>query len=166
MSLTSRRTVMARKRYKPEEIVAKLRQVDVLVSQGQGMTEAIRQIGVSIRSDNGPEFVAEAVQAWITAVGAKTAYIERGSPWENGYVESFNARLRDELLNGEIFYTLREAQIVIESWRRHYNTIRPHASLGYKPPAPEVFLPAFAAWPAALPRPAPPATLAQRPTLN
>src|SRR6266511_6471713 len=67
---------------------------------------------------------------WIAAVGAKTAYIERGSPWENGYIESFNARLRDELLNGEIFYTLREAQIVIESWRRHYNTIRPHASIG------------------------------------
>src|SRR6266540_3908283 len=89
-----------------------------------------------------------------------------GSPWENGYIESFNARLRDELLNGEIFYTLREAQIVIESWRRHYNTIRPHASIGYKPPAPEVFVPAFAAWPAALRRPAPPATLAQRPTLN
>src|SRR6266516_1656224 len=110
--------------------------------------------------------VAKAVQEWIAAVGAKTAYIERGSPWENGYIESFNARLRDELLNGEIFYTLREAQIVIESWRRHYNTIRPHVSLGYKPPAPEVFLPAFAAWPAALPRPAPPATLAQRPTLN
>jgi hypothetical protein len=95
-----------------------------------------------------------------------TAYIERGSPWENGYIESFNARLRDELLNGEIFYTLREAQIVIESWRRHYNMIRPHASIGYKPPAPEVFVPAFAAWPAALRRPAPPATLAQRPTLN
>src|SRR5262249_42198908 len=86
-----------------------------------------------IRSDNGPEFVAKAVQEWIAAVGAKTAYIERGSPWENGYIESFNARLRDELLNGEIFYTLREAQIVIESWRRHYNTIRPHASIGYKP---------------------------------
>ena len=84
------------------------------------------------------------MQDWIAAVGAKTAYIERGSPWENGYIESFNARLRDELLNGEIFYTLREAQIVIESWRRHYNTIRPHASLGYKPPAPEVFMPAFA----------------------
>src|SRR5262249_45646706 len=97
---------------------------------------------------------------------AKTAYIERGSPWENGYIESFNARLRAELLNGEIFYTWREAQIVIESWRRHYNTIRPHASLGYKPPAPEVFMPAFAAWPAALRRPAPPATLAQPPTLN
>src|SRR6516164_5728221 len=300
MSLTSRRTAMARKRYKPEEIVAKLRQVDVLVSQGQNMVDAIRQIGVSevtyyrwrqefgglkteqvkrlkdlelensrlrkaveriwqreglkvphkqpkrgrlwlvdgscirlrpeqrnhvwsydfvedrthdgrkyrmlnvldeftheclairvarklkaidvidvlsdlfilrgipahIRSDNGPEFVAKAVQDWIAVLGAKTAYIERGSPWENGYIESFNARLRDELLNGEIFYTLREAQIVIESWRRHYNTIRPHASIGYKPPAPEVFVPAFGAWPAALRRPAPPAKLAQRPTLN
>src|SRR5262245_49385351 len=112
------------------------------------------------------EFVAEAVQKWIAAVGTKTAYIERGGPWENGYIESFNARLRDELLNGEIFYGLREAQIVIESWRRHYNTIRPHASLGFKPPAPEVFVPAFAAWPAALLKPAPPATLAKRPTLN
>ena len=126
----------------------------------------LRGVPGHIRSDNGPEFVAEAVQAWITAVGAKTAYITPGSPWENGYVESFNARLRDELLDGEIFYTLREAQIVIESWRRHYNTIRPHESLGYKPPAPEVFVPAFAAWPAALRRPAPPATLAQRPILN
>jgi len=94
----------------------------------------------------GPEFVAKAVQRWIAAVGAKTAYIERGSPWENGYVESFNARLRDELLDGEIFYSLQEAKVVIESWRRHYNTVRPHASLGYRPPAPEVFVPAFAAW--------------------
>jgi putative transposase len=126
----------------------------------------LRGIPAHIRSDNGPEFVAKALQEWIAVVGAKTAYIERGSPWENGYIESFNARLRDELLNGEIFYTLREAQIVIESWRRHYNTIRPHASIGYKPPAPEVFVPAFAAWPAALRRPAPPATLAQPPTLN
>src|SRR4051812_9728100 len=113
-----------------------------------------------------PEFVAKAVQEWITAVGAKTAYITLGSPWENGYVESFNARLRDELLDGEIFYTLREAQIVIESWRRHFNTIRPHASLGYKPPAPEVFVPAFAAWPAALRQPASLATLAPRLVLN
>ena len=80
----------------------------------------LRGVPGHIRSDNGPEFVAKAVQAWITGVGAKTAYITPGSPWENGYVESFNARLRDELLNGEIFYTLREAQIVIESWRRHY----------------------------------------------
>jgi putative transposase len=77
-------------------------------------------------------------------------------------VTRFNARLRDELLNGEIFYSLREAQIVIESWRHHYNTIRPHASLGFKPPAPEVFVPAFAAWPAAPRRTAPPATLAKR----
>jgi putative transposase len=128
----------------------------------------LRGVPGHIRSDNGPEFVAKAVQTWITAVGAKTAYIAPGSPWENGYVESFNARLRDELLDGEIFYSLREAQIVIESWRRHYNSVRPHASLGYRPPAPEVFVPAFAAWPAAPSRPAPPArlSLAPRPTLN
>ena len=90
-----------------------------------------------IRSDNGPEFIAQAVRDWITAVGAKTAYIEPGSPWENGYCESFNARFRDELLNGEIFYSLREAQIIIEEWRKHYNTKRPHNALGYRPPAPE-----------------------------
>ena len=82
-----------------------------------------------------PEFIAKAVQDWITAVGAKTAYIEPGSPWENGYCESFNSKLRDELLNGEIFYSLKEARIVIESWRRHYNEVRPHSSLGYRPPA-------------------------------
>ena len=108
------------------------------------------------------------MQEWIGAVGAKTAYITPGSPWENGFIESFNARLRDELLDGEIFYTLREAQIIIESWRRHYNTVRPHASIGYRAPAPEVFVPALAAWPAAQPRPAPPAMLplVPRPTLN
>ena len=128
----------------------------------------LRGIPGHIRSDNGPEFIAKAVQDWIAAVGARTAYIERGSPWENGFIESFNARLRDELLDGEVFYTLREAQIVIESWRRHYNTVRPHASIGYRAPAPEVFIPALAASPAALPRPAPPAMrpLAPRPTLN
>ena len=128
----------------------------------------LRGVPGHIRSDNGPEFVAKAVQDWIAAVGANTAYIERGSPWENGFIESFNARLRDELLNGEIFYTLREAQIVIESWRRHSNTVRPHASIGYQAPAQEVFVPAIAAWPAAQPRPAPPAmlTLAPRPALN
>ena len=76
-----------------------------------------------IRSDNGPEFIAEKVRTWIAAVGAKTAFIEPGSPWENGYVESFNARFRDELLNSEIFFSLREAQILIEQWRRHYNTV-------------------------------------------
>ena len=121
-----------------------------------------------IRSDNGPEFVAKSVQAWIAALGSRTAYIAPGSPWENGYVKSFNARLRDELLDGELFYSLKEAQVIIETWRRHYNTVRPHGSLGYRLPAPEVFVPAFAAWPAAPPRPAPPAMLpvAPRPTLN
>jgi len=89
-----------------------------------------------IRSDNGPEFIAEKVQDWIAAVGARTAYIEPGSPWENGYCESFNARFRDELLNGEILYTLREAKVVIEEWRRHYNTVRPHSALRWQPPAP------------------------------
>ena len=123
----------------------------------------LRGVPGHIRSDNRPEFVAKAVREWITAVGAKTAYIEPGSPWENGYCESFNSKLRDELLKGEIFYTLEEARIVIETWRRHYNTIRPHSSLGYKPPAPEAVL-----WPAAQPQPAPPATpaVAPRPIMH
>ncbi|MGF0540044.1 IS3 family transposase [Agrobacterium sp. ES01] len=102
----------------------------------------LRGIPTHIRSDNGPEFIAKALREWIAAVGAMTAYIMPGSPWENGYCESFNSKLRDELLNGEIFYTLKEAKIVIENWRRHYNTVRPHSSLGYKPPAPEA-----AIWP-------------------
>ena len=101
----------------------------------------LRGVPAYIRSDNGPEFIAEAVRDWIKAVGAKTAYIEPGSPWENGYCESFNGRMRDELLNGEIFYSLREAQIIIESWRTHYNTKRPHSALGYRPPAPEAIIP-------------------------
>ncbi len=91
---------------------------------------------------------------WIAAVGARTAYIEPGSPWENGYCESFNGKLRDELLNGEIFYTLKEAKIVIEGWRQHYNKVRPHSSLGYRPPAPEAIV-----WPALKP-------VAQMPALN
>lgn len=94
-----------------------------------------------VRSDNGPEMVAEELRNWLNNMGAKTAYITPGSPWENGYCESFNGRMRDELLNGEIFYTLKEAQVVIEHWRRHYNTRRPHSALGYQPPAPEVMLP-------------------------
>lgn len=94
-----------------------------------------------IRSDNGPEFIAKNVRSWLGRIGIKTLYIEPGSPWENGYCESFNAKLRDELLNGEIFTTLREAQVLIERWRRHYNGVRPHSSLGYKPPAPEAILP-------------------------
>ena len=98
----------------------------------------LRGVPDHIRSDNGPEFIAKAVREWIAAVGAKTACIEPGSLWENGYCESFNSKLRDELLNGEIFYSLAEAKIIIESWRRHYNTKRPHSSLGYRPPDPEV----------------------------
>lgn len=89
-----------------------------------------------IRSDNGAEFTSKAIQAWLPKLGVKTLYITPGSPWENGYNESFNGRLRDEFLNGEVFYTLKEAQVLIEGWRHHYNHIRPHSSLGYKPPAP------------------------------
>jgi putative transposase len=105
-----------------------------------------------IRSDNGPEFVAIAVRGWIGAVGARTAFIEPGSPWENGYVESFNGKLRDELLNAEVFNTLAEARVLIEQWRVHYNTVRPHSSLNYRPPAPDVGL---ARVPGALTRPDP-----------
>ena len=97
----------------------------------------LRGVPGHVRSDNGPEFMAKAVRDWIDAVGAKTAFIEPGSPWENGYCESFNSKLRDELLNGEIFYSLAEARVVIEAWRVHYNTVRPHSSLGYRPPAPQ-----------------------------
>ena len=94
-----------------------------------------------IRSDNGSEFTAIAVRTWLGRIGVKTLFIAPGSPWENGYNESFNGKLRDELLNTEIFYTLKEAQVLIERWRQHYNTIRPHSSLGYRPPAPQTILP-------------------------
>ena len=101
----------------------------------------LRGVPAFVRSDNGPEFVAKIVRDWINAVGAKTAYIVPGSPWENGYCESFNARFRDELLNGEIFYSLKEAQIIIEQGRRHYNTKRPQSALGCQSPFPEVGVP-------------------------
>ena len=90
-----------------------------------------------IRSDNGPEFVAHAVRSWLTAIGVNTLYIEPGSPWENGYVESYIGKLRDEFLNGEVLDTLMEAKVLVEGWRREYNRFRPHSSLGYLPPAPE-----------------------------
>lgn len=93
-----------------------------------------------IRSD-GSEFTATLVKDWLRSLGVKTAYIEPGSPWENGYNESFNGKLRDELLNGDVFYTLKEAQVLIEQWRQHYNHIRPHSSLGYRPPVPRAFIP-------------------------
>lgn len=126
------------------KIARKLKSADVI----DALTDLfiLRGIPDHVRSNNGPEFIADAVRDWITAVGSNTAFITPGSPWENGFIESFNARLRDELLNGEIFYTLKEARIVIENWQRHYNTIRPHASLGYRAPAPEVLIPNTAAW--------------------
>jgi len=99
-----------------------------------------RGIPEHIRSDNGPEFTARAVRKWLNRLGVRTLFIERGSPWENGYIESFNGKLRDELLNREVFTTLGEAGVLIEQWRREYNQIRPHSALGYQPPAPETIL--------------------------
>jgi transposase InsO family protein len=99
----------------------------------------VRGVPTYLRSDNGPEFIAACIREWLATVGVQTLYIEPASPWENGYCESFNSKLRDELLNGEIFYSLKEAQILIERWRMHYNTVRPHSSLGYRPPAPLAF---------------------------
>jgi transposase InsO family protein len=121
------------------EVARKLRHDDVLAC----LTDLFTRLGPPdhIRSDNGAEFTAIAVRDWLPRVGVKTLYIEPGSPWENGYNESFNGKLRDELLNGEIFYTLQEAKVLIEQWRRHYNTIRPHSALGYRPPAPQTIVP-------------------------
>jgi transposase InsO family protein len=117
------------------EVSRRLRSDDVL----QVLADLMVQRGPPghIRSDNGPEFTAKAVREWLARIKVRTLYIEPGSPWENGYNESFNGKLRDELLNGEIFYTLKEAKVLIEQWRKHYNTIRPHSALGYRPPAPE-----------------------------
>jgi transposase InsO family protein len=111
---------------------------DVIYQLGELFLE--REIPEHIRSDNGPEFTARAVRQWLRDLGVKTLYIEPGSPWKNGYIESFNGKLRDELLNVEIFTTLFEAQVLIESWRRDYNRIRPHSALAYRPPAPEAIL--------------------------
>lgn len=94
-----------------------------------------------IRSDNGPEFIARSLRQWLARLEIAPLFIEPGSPWENGYVESFNGKFRYDYLDGELFYTLLEAQVLIERWRRHYNTKRPHSSLGYRPPAPETVTP-------------------------
>jgi putative transposase len=99
-----------------------------------------RGVPVHLRSDNGSEFACEKVRTWLQELGAKPLFIEPGSPWENGYIESFNGRFRDEVLNREIFYSLQEAQVIIEQWRQAYNTVRPHSALGYRPPAPEAIL--------------------------
>jgi transposase InsO family protein len=126
------------------DVARKLTSDDVLERLAWLM--ATRGVPEHIRSDNGPEFTADVVRQWLAKVGVKTLFIEPGSPWENGYVESFNGKLRDELLNREIFYSLNEAKVLIGMWRDHYNKIRPHSSLGYRPPAPEAT--AFAAGPA------------------
>ncbi len=101
----------------------------------------LRGVPEYIRSDNGPEFVSKELRRWLNALGVHTLYIEPGSPWENGYIESFNGKLRDELLNREIFDTLFEAKVLVERWRKEYNTKRPHSSLNYQPPAPEAIEP-------------------------
>ena len=100
----------------------------------------MRGVPEHVRSDTGPEFVAKDLRKWLADTGAKTLYIEPGSPWENGFCESFNSKLRDEFLNPEIFYSIKELRVLAERWRIHYNTVRPHSSLGYKPPAPEAWL--------------------------
>ena len=120
------------------QVARHLRSDDVL----QLLTEQFVSHGAPehLRSDNGPEFTATAVREWLARVGVETLYIEPGSPWENGYIESFIGKLRDELLNGEIFDTLLEAKVLIERWRHQYNRFRPHSALGYRPPAPETLL--------------------------
>jgi putative transposase len=100
----------------------------------------LRDIPEHLRSDNGTEFTARAIRKWLAKIGVKTLFIEPASPWENGYIESFNGKLRDELLNREVFSTLTEAKVLIEEWRREYNGFRPHSSLGYRPPSPEAVL--------------------------
>ncbi len=114
------------RRIRSTEVIVAL--ADLIVTRG---------VPEHIRSYNGPEFTAKAVRAWLDQVGAKTLYIEPGSPWENGYVESFNGKLRDKLLNREVFDTLRETRILVERYREIYNRVRLHSSLGYRPPAPE-----------------------------
>jgi len=123
---------------------------------------ATRGVPEYIRSDNGPEFTATVVRDWLKKVGVRTLFIEPGSPWENGYCESFNGKLRDELLDRESFETLLEARVLIERWREHYNTVRPHSSLGYRPPAPE----AIAVGPPSAPLRAAPQRLTHAPTLS
>jgi transposase InsO family protein len=121
--------VKVERKIKAQDVIDKL--FDLFIFRG---------IPEHIRSDNGPEFTAKAVRKWLNRLGVKTLFIERGSPWENGYIESFNGKMRDELLEREVFTTLKEAQVLIEGWRREYNQLRPHSSLGYQPPAPQAVL--------------------------
>jgi len=121
--------VRAERRWSSAKVIEAL--ADVMVIKG---------VPEHLRSDNGPEFVAHDLRKWLADTGAKTASIEPGSPWENGYCESFNSKLRDEFLNGELFYSMKEIRVLAERWRVHYNTVRPHSSLGYRPPAPEAWM--------------------------
>ena len=121
-------------------VAQRLRSLEVL----ETLAELFVTCGVPVhlRSDNGPEFTATLIRQWLAALHVETLFIEPGSPWENGYLESFNGKLRDDLLDREIFYTLTEAPILIDRWRRQYNTVQPHSALGYRPPAPEAISPA------------------------
>ena len=136
---------MGIKRHTPEEIVTKLRQVEVLVGRCLRSLEVIEALSDAMlshgipehsRSDNRPEMTSKRIRNWLQLIGVQTLFIKPGSPWENGNNESFNGKLRDELLNGEVFYSFKEATIIIEGWRIHYNTQRPHSALGYRPTAP------------------------------
>jgi len=120
-------------------VMRRIRSQDVILILAELMIA--RGCPEHVRSDNGPEFIARKLLTWFETLQVKPLFIEPGSPWENGYCESFNGKMRYELLNGEIFFNLREAKAVIENWRRHYNTIRPHSSLGGRPPAPETLQP-------------------------
>lgn len=121
------------------DVARRMTSEDIIYRLGQLFVE--HGVPAFIRSDNGPEFTAKAVREWLERLKVQTLYIEPGCPWENGYVESFNGKLRDELLNREIFYTLQEARVLIERWRDHYNTRRPHSSLGYRSPVPQAIIP-------------------------
>ncbi len=125
----------------PEQIRVERRMGSQQIIEALSDVMLWRGIPEQIRSDNGPEFIAKQLRQWLANLGTGTLYIEPGSPWENGYCESFNGKLRDECLNGEIFYSLKEAQVVIEQWRVQYNTVRPHSALGYRPPAPGAYSP-------------------------
>jgi len=143
--LDERRRIWAGNDTQPNRLSACFGKPKCFLIRSQDVLEQLYDLFISrgtpeyIRSDNGPEFTAKAVRQWLAKIGVSTLFIEPGSPWENGYVGSFIGKLRDELLNGEIFDTLLEARVVIESWRREYNQLRPHSSLGYKPPAPEAY---------------------------
>jgi putative transposase len=122
--------ILAERRWSSARVIEAL--ADVMVWKG---------VPAHLRSDNGPEFVARDLREWLAGTRTKTMYIEPGSPWENGYCESFNSKVQDEFLKGEIFYSMKELRVLASRWQHHYNTVRPHSSLGYKPPAPEAVLP-------------------------